>query len=129
MFKKIIISIVVVLFMLTGVSFADQHINRDRNQYMGHKEWKAQQKQKRRDYRNKERGLDHYGQGYRYQHRGHRQHRPNHYRGHWRSWREWDSHRRHNRHMYNRGHYYRHGGSLYFQFNTPDGTFAFSIGR
>ena len=124
MFKKIIISIVVVLFMFTGISFADQN-----NQYMGHKQWKAQQKQKRREYRNKERGLDHYGQGYRYQYHGHRHWRPRHYRGHWRSWQEWNSHRSYSPHVYRHGHYYRHGGSLYFQFATPDGTFVFSIGR
>ncbi len=125
MFKKIIISMTIVLFMFVGVSpgisFADQH--------MSHKQWKAQQKQTHRDYRNRQRGLNHYGQGYRYQYRGHRQHRPKHYRGHWRSWQEWNSHRSHNPHVYKRGHYYRHGGSLYFQFNTPDGIFAFSIGR
>lgn len=121
-FKKVIISMVVVLFMFTGVSFADQH--------MSHGQWKKQQKQQHRQYLERQRhGPDHYGQGYRYQYRGQRHWRPRHYRGHWRSWQEWNSHRSHNPHVYNHGHYYRHGGSLYFQFRTPDGIFAFSIGR
>ena len=72
----------------------------------------------------------HYGQGYRHKYHGKRHHRPRgHYRGHWRSWREWEDYRRHHRREYKRHRYYREGGSLYFEFETEDGRFVFSIGR
>jgi hypothetical protein len=111
---------IVLLFMFTGISFADRD--------MSHKQWQKQEKQKHRQYLRRQ-GPNHYGQGFRYQYHGQRHWRPRHYRGHWRSWQEWNSHRSYSPHIYNRGHYYRHGGNLYFEFRTGDGTFVFSIGR
>lgn len=115
--KKVIVYLIVLVFMLTGTSIAGQG-NRDR----GNKHHQR--------YEHKRTPPRHYGEGYRYQYRGHRKHHPPHYRGHWRSWRAWEDYYHHHRHTYKRHRYYRdNSGSLYFEFETEEGRFAFSIGR
>ena len=119
--KKIIIYFIIAVFMFSGISFAGQKGKRDQ----GRKQQNQHYKQK-----NKHRQPRHYGEGYRYQYHGKRKHHPRHYRGHWRSWRAWEDYHRHNRHRYKSHRYYRDkGGSLYFEFETEEGRFAFSIGR
>ena len=90
---------------------------------------KRNKPQQREKYQQNQRPPKYYGQGYRYNHYDQRHYRPNHYRGHWRSWREWDDHRRHNSHSYKNGRYYRENNNLYFEFETEDGRFVFSIGK
>jgi len=123
--KKVIIYLIAAVFMFVGISFADGG--------GGGKQSNQGQKYKAQKYiapRLGDKPPQYHGQGYRYQYYGHRQNHPQHYRGHWRSWQAWEDYHRHNRHMYRNERYYRDSqGSLYFEFETKDGRFAFSIGR
>ena len=116
--KKIIIYLIAAVFMFVGISFAD---GGDKQGRFGQKYVAPRLGDKPPQY---------HGQGYRYQYYEPRQNPPQHYRGHWRSWQEWEDYHKHNRHMYQSERYYRDSqGRLYFEFETKQGRFAFSIGR
>ena len=117
--KKIIIYTIISIFMFTGLAFSGQRGDRHQNN--------KQQYRQKRDYKNHYKRPNNHG--YRYKYHGQRQYHPKHYRGHWRSWKSWNDHYRYNRKIYRHGRYYRNHGSLYFEFETDEGMFAFSIGR
>jgi len=129
--KKIVIYIVSVIFMFSGLAIAGQKQkgNHDNNRRGYEQEQRdVHQYRKKQGYK-KNRG-NHYGHGYRDRYYGHRPQPPKHYHGHWRSWDDWDRYYRSHRHEYRNQRYYRDSrGSLYFEFETDEGRFAFSIGR
>ena len=116
--KKLLI---LVLAIFLSLSFT-MPVSADRRGKQKRNSQGTYQKQERRP-------NNHYRSGYRYRHHGHRRYHPNHYRGHWRSWNQWDRHRRHNHQNYRHGRYYRKNNNLYFEFETDEGRFVFSIGR
>jgi len=124
--KKYLIWLLVLLVSISfsTVSFAgkrgggpkknDEYYRKDGNLYKKNRTQKSPQ---------------YYGHGYRHRYYGKRHYHPRHYRGHWRSWRAWEDYRRHHHREYRRGHYYRKNNQLYFEFETDEGRFVFSIGR
>ena len=120
--KKWFIGFLILIFTLSFSMVASAG-QRDKGRK---KQPQKRERQYKDDHRHQPR---YYGQGYRYNHHGRRHYKPKQYRGHWRSWREWNDHRRHNNRPYREGRYYRQNGSLYFEFETEDGRFVFSIGR
>jgi len=127
--KKLIICLIVFLFTLSsGISIAGQGNKQRGNHDQEQRQVQKYKKQHPQKYQ-RDRG-HHYGHGYRDRYYGHRPQPPKHYRGHWRSWDDWDRYYRSHRHEYRHPRYYRDSrGSLYFEFETDEGRFAFSIGR
>jgi hypothetical protein len=119
--KKILVYLMVAVFLSTGVSFADRGKGKDYRQERVYK----------KVYKKKVIHEHHYYhdyRGYAPKYRGYRYYNPRNYRGHWKSWQAWERYKRSKRH-YRDGRYYRSNGQLYFEFQTDDGAFAFSIGR
>lgn len=122
----IIVIVIVLIFLCSGVSIADEWKNESgkgrpgsSNYNQGRPEYHKYNGYRERPY-NKGR---HYGQ---YDYKGHLYG----YRGHWRSWEQWDRYRREHPDVYEQGHYYREKAHLMFRFCEP-GTgncFFFSIG-
>lgn len=124
--KKLLIYLIIVLFTISsGAVIAGPKRKGDRgptaferDQQAAH-EYRRQHPQQNR----------HHGHGYQKRYNGHREYHPRGYRGHWRSWDDWHHYYESHRHEYRNHRYYRHNGSLYFEFETDEGRFAFSIGR
>jgi len=131
--KKIVIYCLVAIFMFSGIAIAGQkhHKGHDRYTYEQEeravREWKKNHPEFKHDRKHPSRY--HKWKGYKDRYRGHRKHHPEHYRGHWESWNEWEHYYKQHRNEFRWHRYYREDGSLYFRFNTDNGTFVFSIGR
>ena len=127
--KKLIIYCVIAIFTFGGLAIAGQKHHRRHDQYTYEQEERAvrQWKKNHPEYRHPSRY--HKWKGYKDRYRGHRRYHPEHYRGHWESWNNWEDYYRQHRHKYRNHRYFRNDGSLYFQFQTDEGTFVFSIGR
>jgi hypothetical protein len=128
--KKLIVALVALIFLMFSFGGAMAKNNKSRSDNQGQR-YRQEQQRDNRGVKSKQRHQRNYrDDGYRYRYKGHRRHNPRHsYRGHWRSWRQWDNHRHYNHNSYEKGRYYREGGSLYFEFETDEGRFVFSIGR
>ena len=125
--KKLLVYFMIFLFTITsGVAIAGQG---NRGKYDRGTQFERDQRDAR-EYRKQHPRKDHHQwRGYRDRYHGHRQYHPKHYRGHWQSWHDWERYYHKHRHEYKHHRYYRQGGSLYFEFETEEGRFAFSIGR
>jgi len=145
--KKLLVYLVALIFVFSsGILYAGENDHRKGNNYKKNEvsqkyDHRNNYSQHRTDTRNdshRYRGEDYNNRkyhpqnyrGYRSQYSGNRNHHPQNYRGHWNSWNEWDTYYRNNRNQYRNGRYYKDSqGSLYFAFDTGEGSFAFSIGR
>lgn len=130
--KKLIISIVILIFSLTLIPTVDagqrdkgnKKGNRDRYQERSYKDPHGGRYQHRRYKKNRGHHYGHYKKG------PFGRHYEKNYRGHWRSWRHWDDHYSKNRHRYPKGGYYHDNyGFLMFKFCDQGACFSFSIGH
>lgn len=127
--KKVLIYCITLVFLLTGLGFAGQKGNQGNQKQKYDNRYENDQRDVHRYKQKYSKKDNHKYKGYRDRYYDHRKYHPNHYKGHWRSWNDWERYHKEHRRSYKQQRYYRNNDQLYFEFETDEGRFVFSIGR